>query len=190
MTLCAGTPHCDRRPSARHLWLLLRCAATRVDPKQGFITAGDIHTNNIGLFIQDSWTINNRLTVNAGVRTERERVPTYTTEEDIPEFGIEFAFGDKIAPRVGFAYDIKGDGRSKVFGSWGVFYDIFKLELPRGSFGGDKWLEYYYTLDTFDWPTAWWRRELPAGVPGHARSVDRSTSGTCRSTARRTSILT
>ena len=50
-----------------------------VDPKQGFITEGNIHTNNIGLFIQDSWTINNRLTVNAGVRTEREQVPTYTT---------------------------------------------------------------------------------------------------------------
>ena len=40
-----------------------------------------------------------------------------------------------------------------------MFYDIFKLELPRGSFGGDKWLEYYYTLDTFDWTNAGgWRR--------------------------------
>ena len=48
---------------------------------------------------------------------------------------------DKLAPRVGFAYDINGDGKWKAFGSWGVFYDIFKLELPRGSFGGDKWLD-------------------------------------------------
>ena len=53
----------------------------------------------------------------------------------------------------GFAYDIKGDGKWKAYGSWGVFYDIFKLELPRGSFGGDKWLEYYYTLDTYAWDT-------------------------------------
>ena len=67
------------------------------------------------------------------------------------EFGIEFGFKDKLAPRAGFAYDIKGDGKWKAFGSWGVFYDIFKLELPRGSFGGDKWLDYYYTLDTLDW---------------------------------------
>jgi hypothetical protein len=124
-----------------------------VAPKQGFITEGDIHTTNIGLFIQDAWTIGNRLTINAGLRTERERVPTYTVGEDIPEFGVEFNFADKIAPRIGFAYDIKGDGRWKAFGSWGVFYDIFKLELPRGSFGGDKWLEYYYTLDTPNWPT-------------------------------------
>ena len=70
-------------------------------PNQGFITEGDIHTTNVGLFIQDSWTINNRLTVNAGIRTERERVPTYTVGEDIPEFGLEFGFGDKVAPRVG-----------------------------------------------------------------------------------------
>ena len=90
---------------------------------------------------QDAWTINNKLTINLGVRTERERVPTYPTDADVPEFGLEFGFGDKLAPRVGFAYDIKGDGKWKAFGSWGIFYDIFKLELPRGSFGGDKWLD-------------------------------------------------
>jgi hypothetical protein len=124
-----------------------------VAPKQGLITEGDIHSNMIGLFVQDAWTINNRLTVNLGIRTEQEKVPTYTTGEDIPEFGLEFPFSSKIAPRVGFAYDVKGDGNWKVGGSWGIFYDIFKLELPRGSFGGDKWLEYYYTLDTPNWPT-------------------------------------
>lgn len=86
------------------------------------------------------------------MRTERERVPTFSSGADIPEFGLEFSFADKLAPRVGFAYDMFGDGKWKVGGSWGVFYDIFKLELPRGSFGGDKWLSYYYTLDTFDWP--------------------------------------
>ena len=55
---------------------------------------------------------------------------------------IDFGFGDKLAPRLGFAYDINGDGRWKAYGSWGYFYDIMKLELPRGAFGGDKWLQY------------------------------------------------
>lgn len=124
-----------------------------VNPKQGFITEGNIHMNVIGLFVQDQWTINNKLTLNLGIRTEQEKVPTYASGPDIPKFGIEFPFSQKMAPRLGFAYDVYGDGNWKVFGSWGVFYDIFKLELPRGSFGGDKWLEYYYTLDTFDWTT-------------------------------------
>ena len=135
-------------------------------PRQGFITEGDIHTTNIGLFAQDAWTINNKLTINAGVRTERERVPTYSSGSDIPEFGIEFGFAEKLAPRLGFAYDIKGDGNWKLFGSWGIFYDIFKLELPRGSFGGDKWLEYYYTLDTFNWPTIDDSPNCPPACPG------------------------
>ncbi len=137
-----------------------------VAPKQGFITEGNIHTTNLGLFVQDSWTINNRLTINAGVRTERERVPTYTVGEDIPEFGLEFSFKDKLAPRAGFAYDINGDGRWKAFGSWGVFYDIFKLELPRGSFGGDKWLDYNYTLDQADYTTLVDGANCPPACPG------------------------
>ncbi len=137
-----------------------------VAPRQGFITEGNIHTTNIGLFAQDAWTINNKLTVNVGVRTERERVPTYTSGAGIPQYGVQFNFADKLAPRVGFAYDIKGDGNWKVFGSWGVFYDIFKLELPRGSFGGDKWLEYYYTLDTFNWNTLVDGSNCPPACPG------------------------
>lgn len=125
-----------------------------VAPERGFTTEGNVHTNNVGLFFQDAWTVNNKLTINAGLRTEMEKVPTYATgDPTIPEFGVEWGFGDKIAPRVGFAYDLKGDGRWKAYGSWGIFYDIFKIELPRGSWGGDKWLEYYYTLDTYDYNT-------------------------------------
>jgi hypothetical protein len=114
-----------------------------------FGTIGDVHVNNLGLFIQDNWTVNNKLTINLGIRTEREEAPSYVEGLE----GIKFNFSDKIAPRAGFAYDVSGDGRWKVFGSWGVFYDIMKLELPRGAFGGDKWIESYHTLDTLDWTT-------------------------------------
>ena len=114
-----------------------------VKPEQGIITEGNVHTNNIGLFFQDAWTVTNKLTINAGIRTEQEKVPTYVTgDPNVPKYGVEWGFGDKLAPRVGFAYDINGDGKWKVYGSWGIFYDIFKLELPRGSWGGSKWLEY------------------------------------------------
>ncbi len=153
-------------PTSRGTYGYYQVRSNGVNPKQGFITEGDIHMNVIGLFIQDAWTINNKLTINAGIRTEQERVPTYASGADIPEFGVEFNFADKVAPRVGFAYDINGDGRWKAFGSWGVFYDIFKLELPRGSFGGDKWLEYYYTLDTFDWTNLTASASCPPACPG------------------------
>ena len=36
-------------------------------------TEGAIHSNNVGLFMQDSWTLNNRLTLNLGLRGRRTR---------------------------------------------------------------------------------------------------------------------
>ena len=114
-----------------------------------FGTLGKVNVNNVGLFFQDAWTVNSKLTLNLGIRTEREDVPSYRENLN----GIKFSFADKFAPRAGFAYDVQGDGRWKVYGSWGVFYDTMKLELPRGAFGGDVWVERYYTLDTLDWNT-------------------------------------
>ncbi len=77
--------------------------------------------------------ISRRLTLNLGLRTENEKVPTFVPgDPSVPEYAIEWGFGKKLAPRLGFAWDVKGDGKTKVYGSWGVFYDIFKLAAaPR-----------------------------------------------------------
>jgi len=131
-----------------------------VNPDQGFSVEGNIANTNIGLFIQDSWSVNDRLTLNIGLRTENESVPSYTTADGIAPVAIEWGFGEKLAPRLGFAYDVAGDGKTKIYGNWGIYYDIFKLELPQGSFGGQKWWEYYYTLDTPNFTTL-----DPAGCP-------------------------
>ena len=114
-----------------------------------FVTIGDIQSNNVGLFVQDAWTLNRKLTLNLGLRTEREDVPSYRADNP----GVHFGFGDKLSPRVGFAYDLNGDSQWKLYGSWGVFYDLMKLTVGRVMFGGDNWVNYYYTLDTFDWPS-------------------------------------
>jgi outer membrane receptor protein involved in Fe transport len=110
-------------------------------------TDGDIKETNLSFYAQDAWTVNNRLTVNYGVRLEKEEIPSYNPNAP----GVNFGWGDKIAPRAGFAYDVKGDGRWKAYGSYGLFFDTMKLEMPRGAWGGEKWVSYYYTLDTPDW---------------------------------------
>ena len=111
-------------------------------------TRGLVSANMPSFYLQDTWTIANRLTLNLGVRTERETVPSFRT--DIKDEAFTFGFGDKIAPRLGATYDVRGDGRIKAFGSWGRYYDWVKYELARGSFGGDTWLVYYRSLDTLD----------------------------------------
>ena len=116
-----------------------------------FQTTGDIKSNNVGLYLQDAWTVNNRLTINMGIRTESEKVPSYDPISSGKNNAIEFGFREKLAPRIGFAYDVMGDGKWRAYGSYGKFFDITKLEMPRGSFGGDKWISRYYTLDTYDY---------------------------------------
>ncbi|MEN3339245.1 MAG: hypothetical protein V7647_2921 [Acidobacteriota bacterium] len=111
-------------------------------------TRGAVNANMPSLYVQDAWTIGNRLTLNLGVRTEKETIPSFRT--DIKETAFEFGFGKKIAPRLGATYDVLGDGRMKAFGSWGRYYDWVKYELARGSFGGDTWLVNYRSLDTLD----------------------------------------
>ncbi len=105
-------------------------------------------SNIQSLYIQDQWTVNNRLTLNLGLRTEDEKVPTFRPE--FLETAFHFTFADKLAPRLGAAYDVWGDGRLKLFGSWGLYYDWTKYELPRGSFGAETWCTYYRALDTLD----------------------------------------
>ena len=141
--------------------------SNRTFPERGYLEVGKIHTNSAQVFLQDSWTMARRFTLNIGVRTENEVAPSYAD----PIYGfasdaIKFGFKDKLAPRVGFAWDLKGDGRWKVYGSWGIFYDILKLDLARGSFGGAKWVEYYYALDTPNWPSLIDLAGCPPACPG------------------------
>ncbi|NNF00068.1 MAG: TonB-dependent receptor [Pyrinomonadaceae bacterium] len=108
---------------------------------QNFGTLGATSSKNQALYIQDSWTIG-RLTINPGFRIEREDVPSFSAT-GVP---IVFGWGDKPAPRIGAAVDVLGNGKLKVFGGFGWFYDRFKYELPRGSFGGDTFTRDYVTI--------------------------------------------
>ncbi|MEP7310412.1 MAG: carboxypeptidase regulatory-like domain-containing protein [Acidobacteriota bacterium] len=109
-------------------------------------TVGQAGSNINSLFVQDSWTPTPRLTLNLGVRSEHEVVPSF--RDGINAF--EFGFGQKVAPRLGATYDVRGDGKIKLYGSWGKYFDWTKYDLPRGSYGGDIYQVYYRSLDTLD----------------------------------------
>jgi hypothetical protein len=100
------------------------------------------------LYIQDQWRIHPRLTLNLGLRTENEKIPTMNNPDQ--KWAIQFGWKDKLAPRLGASWDVLGNGKMKIFGSWGRYFDWTKYELVRGSFGGDVWREWWYSLDTTD----------------------------------------
>ena len=112
-----------------------------------FRTKGTTGAKLGNVYLQDKWRIG-RLTLNLGVRFENEAIPSF--RRDIRDNAFEFGWSEKFAPRLGATYDVFGDGKLKVYGSWGRYYDWVKYQLSRGSFGADYWHVYYRGLDTPD----------------------------------------
>jgi outer membrane receptor protein involved in Fe transport len=79
-------------------------------------------TNRLGLFVQDQWRILPTLTVNVGVRWDRDRA--YKGNGD-----LAFTLNNEWAPRGGFVWDFIGDGTSKLYGSAGRFYYSIPTDL-------------------------------------------------------------
>lgn len=116
-----------------------------------------INNKPVAFFIQDTWKVNNRLTVNFGVRYDYEFTEEYApspftdpltgitlTEADLrtAEDALNVTQGfprdnDNIAPRLGFAWDLGGNGKTVIRGAIGRFFDHPLLAVSFNSNIGD-----------------------------------------------------
>lgn len=101
---------------------------------------------NHGFFAQDSWTVGRGLTFNLGLRIEKETLPAPKGIGISNISTIDFGWGDKIAPRLGVAWDPTGKGKTKVFGSYSVTNDVMKLLLAQTSWGAQGFENCVYPL--------------------------------------------
>jgi hypothetical protein len=85
----------------------------------------------LGAFWQDSWRVRPNFTLNYGVRYDIEFPPQFASPTPLALAGYNYLGIQKgiqtathnIQPRVGMAWDPKGDGKTVVRGSYGIFYD-------------------------------------------------------------------
>jgi outer membrane receptor protein involved in Fe transport len=85
-------------------------------------------SNAWSAFLQDSWRITPRFTINAGLRYDAEQIKN-GFEETVIDLKNEWQ------PRVGLVYDWKGDGSTKLYASFGRFYYLIPNDLNVRVYG-------------------------------------------------------
>lgn len=103
------------------------------------------------VFFQDKWQPTSRLTLNLGLRTEKEVIPAFNATH----INLQFGWKDKLAPRLGAAYALTADGKTKISAFYGRFFDRLKFSLPQGSFGGNFYHVSYFYI-TSDHPATYY----------------------------------
>ncbi len=84
----------------------------RVGGASTFLAVGKFYSG----FAQDSWRITPNLTLNLGVRYDNESISSDN---------------NNFSPRLGFAYDPKGDGKTVIRGGGGLFYQGTQFSLTN-----------------------------------------------------------
>ncbi len=82
------------------------------------------------VFLQDRWSVLNNLTINAGVRWEKQLIKGVDN--------ITFIDVDHFSPRIGFAWDFLNDGKTKFYASYSHFVEMIPMDMNIRSLNGER----------------------------------------------------
>jgi hypothetical protein len=98
----------------------------------------DARNHRESVFAQDAWRATGRLTINAGVRVDFVRGRSPALDKTVYS-------NTDWAPRIGFAYDLTGDGKTVLKGHYGQYYEaIVSDQYARGVPGWQDYVTYVY----------------------------------------------
>jgi hypothetical protein len=111
------------------------------------------NTNDIAFFAEDSWRLLPKFTLNLGVRYEYEMLPSVILPNSaVPQTQSFPHDKNNFGPRIGFAWDVFGDGKTAVRGGYGIYYGrvinstIYNALINTGVTGGQ--FSFFFTPTT------------------------------------------
>jgi len=102
-----------------------------------FLASRGTDFTTISAFANDTWRVNNKLTINAGLR--------YDKNDGQDGAGRTVADDDRISPRVGASYDVNGDGNWLINASFGRYVTAIANNVAgSGGAGTPSYFGYLY----------------------------------------------
>jgi hypothetical protein len=98
-------------------------------------------TNRLSLFVQDSFKAAPGLTINAGLRFDQDDV-----RDDSGRTIMKLS--NEWQPRIGIAWDVLHDGRSRISASYGRFYYALPTDLAVAAYGHEIFVSTYNFSET------------------------------------------
>src|SRR6266446_2866301 len=102
-------------------------------------------TDDIAVFAEDSWRVWPRFTLNLGLRYEYEKLPSpfsNLANPALPQASHLPSDTNNLGPRIGFAWDIFGSGKTSLRGGYGMYFGriinsaIYNALISTGSTNG------------------------------------------------------
>jgi len=82
-----------------------------------------LSTTDWAFFGQDDWRVTPRLTLNLGLRWDYEQFPQpFLVNPALPQTANKPSDKNNFGPRIGFAVDLTGDGKTSLRGGYGIYY--------------------------------------------------------------------